>query len=111
VIFLGAITAIFVWLPLKHIIGAILSIRAIIPFMAQIVGAVVLRVREPDRPRPFRMWLYPVPAIIALGLWGYVVVSPEKHLRTGALYVMGAGVLFFFAREYFVRQARTRLAG
>lgn len=61
ILFLGAVTAIFVWLPLKHIIGGILSIRAIIPFMAQIVGAVVLRVREPNRPRPFRMWLYPSP--------------------------------------------------
>ena len=106
VVFLGAVTAVFVWLPLKHIIGAILSIRAIIPFMAQIVGAVVLRVREPDRPRPFRMWLYPLPAIVALGLWGYVVVSPEKHLRIGALYVVAAGIFFFFVREVFVRRAR-----
>jgi amino acid transporter len=106
ILFLGAVTAIFVWLPLKHIIGGILSIRAIIPFMAQIVGAVVLRVREPNRPRPFRMWLYPIPAIVALGLWAYVVISPEKHLRIGALYVLAAGVVFFFVREAFVRNAR-----
>lgn len=105
VIFLGVVTALFCWLPLKHVIGGILSLRAIIPFMAQIVGAVVLRVREPNRPRPFKMWLYPLPAIVALGLWSYVVISPEKHLRVGALYVMGAGVLFFFLREYFVRRA------
>jgi amino acid transporter len=105
VIFLGLVTAILVWLPLKSIIGGILSIRAIIPFMAQLVGAVVLRVREPNRPRPFRMWLYPLPAIIAIGLWGYVVVSPEKHLRVAALYVIAAGVLFYFAREYFVRRS------
>jgi amino acid transporter len=105
VIFLGVVTAILVWLPLKSIIGGILSIRAIIPFMAQLVGAVVLRVREPNRPRPFRMWLYPLPAIIAIGLWGYVVVSPEKHLRVAALYVMAAGVLFYFAREYFVAKS------
>jgi amino acid transporter len=109
VIFLGAVTAIFCWLPLKHIIGGILSIRAIIPFMAQIVGAIVLRKREPDRPRPFRMWLYPLPAIVALGLWSYVVISPEKHLRIAALYVMAAGVLFFFVREYFVRRGQVQL--
>ena len=106
VIFLGIVTAIFCWFPLKHIIGGILSIRAIIPFMAQIVGAVVLRVREPDRPRPFKMWLYPLPAIVALGLWAYVVISPEKHLRIGALYVLAAGILFYVMREVFVRRAR-----
>jgi amino acid transporter len=105
VIFLGAVTAMFVWLPLRHIIGGILSIRAIIPFMAQIVGAVVLRVREPERERPFRMWLYPLPAIVALGLWAYVVISPEKHLRIAALYVIAAGALFFFLREALTRRA------
>ncbi|HEX2836364.1 MAG TPA: APC family permease [Thermoanaerobaculia bacterium] len=111
VIFLGLVTAVLCWLPLKHIIGAIISIRAIIPFMTQIVGAVVLRIREPERPRPFKMWLYPLPAIVALGLWGWVVTSPEKHLRTGALYVLGAGALFFFLREALLQrtaaQART----
>ncbi len=106
VIFLGVVTAIFVWFPLKHIIGGILSIRAIIPFMAQLVGAIVLRVREPNRPRPFKMWLYPIPAIVALGLWGYVVISPEKQLRAAAIYVMAAGVLFYFAREWFVARSR-----
>jgi basic amino acid/polyamine antiporter, APA family len=105
ILFLGAVTAVFCWLPLRHIIAGILSIRAIIPFMAQIVGAVVLRVRQPDRPRPFRMWLYPLPAIVALGLWSYVVISPDKHLRAAALYVMGAGALFFFAREAVTRRA------
>jgi amino acid transporter len=110
VLFLGAVTAAFVWLPLRHIIAGILSIRAIIPFIAQIIGAVVLRVREPDRPRPFRMWLYPLPAIVALGLWGYVVVSPEKHLRIAALYVIAAGALFFFVREALTRRA-SRPAG
>ncbi len=108
VVFLGMVTAVFCWLPLRHIIAGILSIRAIIPFMAQIVGAVVLRVREPDRPRPFRMWLYPLPAIIALGLWTFVVVSPEKHLRAGALYVVAAGIAFYVMREVFVRRARTQ---
>jgi len=104
-VFLGAVTAVFCWFPLKHIIGGILSIRAVIPFMMQIVGAVVLRVREPNRPRPFRMWLYPLPAIVALGLWTFVVISPEKQLQVGALYVIGAGALFFFVREWFVRKA------
>jgi len=93
-------------LPLKHIIAGILSIRALIPFMAQIIGAIVLRVREPERPRPFRMWLYPLPAIVALGLWAYVVSSPQKQLQAAALYVIAAGALFFFVREALTRRAR-----
>ncbi|HEX8172380.1 MAG TPA: amino acid permease [Thermoanaerobaculia bacterium] len=108
ILYLGGATAVFVWLSLPKLIGGIVSVRAIIPFIAQIIGAVVLRVREPERPRPFKMWLYPLPAIIALGLWAYVVVSPEKHLRIAALYILGAGALFFFLREFLVRRAAAR---
>ena len=99
VLFLGAVATIFCNFTLKTVLQAILSIRAIIPFMAQIVGAVVLRVREPERSRPFKMWLYPLPAIIALGLWVYVLRSPQKGIGMGGLYVLGAGLLFYGARE------------
>jgi amino acid transporter len=107
-LFLGGIAAIFCWIPLKNVLQGILSIRAVIPFMAQIAGAVILRIREPERPRPFRMWLYPLPAIIALGLWAYIVISPEKGLKRGGLYVMSAGILFFAIREFFIRQAEKK---
>src|SRR5207244_10243528 len=94
-LFLGAMAVIFCQFNLKYVLQAILSIRAIIPFMAQIAAAVILRRREPDRRRPFRMWLYPLPAIIALGLWAFVVFSPEKHLKVEGLYVMAAGTVFY----------------
>jgi len=98
-LFLGGVAAVFCQIDLKHVLQAILSIRAIIPFMAQIVGAVILRQREPERSRPFRMWLYPLPAIVALGLWSYIVVSPQKGLKVGGLYVIAAGTLFYVVRN------------
>jgi amino acid transporter len=104
IIFLGCVAAIFCSLPLKSVLQAILSIRAIIPFMAQIVGAVILRRRDPDRRRPFKMWLYPLPAIIALGLWSYIVVSPQKGFKVGGLYVIAAGSLFYFTRAWLERR-------
>ena len=108
ILFLGLVATCFTQLSLKHVLQAILSIRAIVPFMAQITGAVILRVREPERPRPFRMWLYPLPAIFALGLWGYIVVSPQKGLRMGGLWVMAAGCLFYVVRELIERSAKRR---
>jgi amino acid transporter len=106
ILFLGGVAAVFCWIPLKHVLQAILSIRAIIPFIAQIAGAVILRVREPERPRPFRMWLYPLPAIVALGLWTYIVISPEKGLKVGGLYVIAAGTLFYFLRGWLERRQK-----
>jgi amino acid transporter len=103
---LGGVAAGFCFLSLATVVKAILSIRAIIPFMAQIAGAVLLRLREPDRPRPFRMWLYPLPAIVAFGLWSYIVASPEKGFQIGGAFVIAAGVAFYFGRELILRRVR-----
>jgi amino acid transporter len=102
VIFLGVVASIFCWLPLRTVVVGIVSIRSIIPFMSQIVGALILRRKQPDRRRPFKMWLYPLPAIVALGLWAKVAISPEKGLRIGALYVIAAGGVFFLIRDALV---------
>src|SRR5258708_16926466 len=109
-LFLGGVAAAFCFVPLKQVLQAILSIRAIIPFMAQIAGALILRRRDPDRPRPFRMWLYPMPAIIALGLWSYIVISPEKGMKVGGLWVMSAGLIFYALRELLAKRQAARQA-
>ena len=104
ILFLGLVAAVFCLLPLPKVVQGLVSIRVLIPFIAQVIGAVILRVREPERPRPFRMWLYPLPAIVALGLWTYVAWSPQKGLKIGALFVMAAGCLFFVAREALLKR-------
>jgi len=95
---LGGAAALFSFIDLRKVVMAILSIRAVIPFMAQIVAALVLRRRLPDSARPFRMWLYPLPALIALLLWGFVLLSPEKGFRAAGLVVIGAGTIAFLVR-------------
>ena len=109
-LFLGGVASVFCWIDLKFVLQAILSIRAIIPFVAQNVGSVILRQREPDRPRPFRMWLYPLPAFVALGLWGYIVGSPQKGLKVGGLYVIAAGLIFYFVREWLLKRSERAVA-
>ena len=95
---LGGAAALFSFIDLRKVVMAILSIRAVIPFMAQIGAALVLRRRLPDSARPFRMWLYPLPALVALFLWGFVLLSPEKGLKGTGLIVMGAGAVAFLVR-------------
>jgi amino acid transporter len=104
ILWLGATGTLFCLLPLPTVIRSIVTIRAIIPFFTQVVAAVILRVREPRRPRPFRMWLYPLPAAVAMVLWGYIVVSPEKGFKPAGAAVMAAGLLFFLARAFAHRQ-------
>jgi fructoselysine transporter len=96
---LGGAAAVFSWLNLKVVVSAIISIRAIIPFIAQIAGALLLRRTIPAERRPFRMWLYPLPAVIALALWTFVLFSPEKGFKAAGLVVLGAGTIAFLVRS------------
>jgi amino acid transporter len=92
---LGGAASVFSFLNLKVVVSAIVSIRAIIPFIAQIAAALVLRKTRPDLARPFRMWLYPLPAFVALLLWGFVLFSPEKGFKAAGLAVLGAGIVAY----------------
>jgi amino acid transporter len=92
---LGGAAAVFSFLDLRVVVSAIVSIRAIIPFMAQVAAALVLRKTRPDLARPFRMWLYPLPALVALFLWGFVLFSPEKGFQAAGLGVLLCGAVAY----------------
>ena len=99
---MGGIATVFCFFRLADVIAALVVIRILVQFLAQIVGVIVLRVRRPDLPRPFRMWLYPVPALIALSGFIYVLISRKNFLReiryAAVLIVVGLTVYFIRAR-------------
>ena len=72
----------FCFLRLADVIAALVVIRILLQFIVQAVGLMVLRMRRPEMPRPFRMWLYPVPG--AAGDWRVSLRSAcakEFHAR------------------------------
>jgi amino acid transporter len=54
---------------LSILISTLTAVFVIIQALAQVVALVVLRRQQPKLPRPYRMWLYPVPAVVAFVLW------------------------------------------
>jgi len=56
-------------------------IRILLQYLVQAVGVIVLRIRRPEMKRPFRMWLYPLPALIAAGSFIFILVSRRGFLR------------------------------
>jgi len=46
---------------------------AIFPWLA-VLGVIVLRIREPQRERPYRTWLYPVTPLLFLAISGWMLV-------------------------------------
>ncbi len=97
---MGGIAAAFCFLRLADVIAALVVIRIIIQFLAQIVGLIVLRAQQPDLPRPFRMWLYPVPAVIAFCGFVYVLFARQgflKEIRYAAVLII-LGLVIYFVR-------------
>src|SRR5271168_64553 len=78
---LAGVAALFCFLRLADLIAALVVIRIILQYLVQAVGVIVLRIRRPDMPRPFRMWLYPVPALVAAGSFVFILVSRTGFLR------------------------------
>ena len=99
---LAAAAAAFCFLRLADVIAALVVIRISLQFLLQTVGVMVLRLRKPEMPRPFRMWLYPIPALLATAGFLYVLrfrPNFEKELRYAAL-ILGAGVVLYLLRAW-----------
>jgi basic amino acid/polyamine antiporter, APA family len=99
---LGVVAAAFCFLRLKDAIAALVVIRIILQFIVQAVGVIVLRVRQPDMPRPFRMWLYPLPALAAIGGFLFILFNRENALKEVryAVVILLAGLTIFTIRAW-----------
>src|SRR5581483_6888073 len=75
VVTIGASAVPFCFLSLGQIINWLVLVQIVSQFVWQCAGVMLLRRYRRDIPQPFVMWLYPVPAIVALVLWTYVFAS------------------------------------
>ena len=55
----------------------------------------LLRRHRFDLLRPFRMWLYPVPALVALLGWLFVFATTQLSVILFGLAVLGLGCIAF----------------
>ncbi len=99
---LGAVATAFCLFTLTQVITALVVIRIIVQFFMQIVGLLLLRARRPDFPRPFRMYLYPVPALLAMAGFLYVLFGRQSFMKEirYALVIIVAGLVIFMARSW-----------
>jgi amino acid transporter len=99
---LGLVGAAFCFLRLADVIAALVVIRILLQFLVQAVGLIVLRIRHPELPRPFRMWLYPVPALIAIAGFLFILISRKnflKEIRYAAV-ILIAGLIIYMVRAW-----------
>jgi len=104
VVSLGLLSALACILSLSELINLLIVVQIMLQFMAQCVAVIVLRKRAVGAPDSFRMPFFPLPALIALAGWTYIVVtSGVRYIEIG-LALMLLGVLAFLVRSYGVHQ-------
>ena len=95
VIVLGLISIICSFFSLDIVIDALITTRILVQFIGQIFALTLLRRNQPNMIRPYRMWLYPVPSIIALAGWIFIFSTADKMVILLGLGTLGLGAIFF----------------
>ena len=84
---------------MKDVITAIIVMRILVQFLGQAVGLLIYHQRKKEEAFPYRMWLYPIPPLIAIAVWLFIFCSSELKYILGALAVILLGALLFGFRE------------
>jgi len=92
---LGAISIVAGFFSLGTVIDALIVTRILVQFMGQAFGLMLLRRQQPDMPRPYRMWLYPLPALVALAGWIFVFATTQVAVILFGVGVLALGCLAF----------------
>jgi amino acid transporter len=91
----GGLTLLWSFFDLRLVINALITTRILVQFVAQIFGLFLLRRFQPDRPRPFRLWLAPLPCGLALVGWLYVFAASGWLFVAASLLTLLAGAAAF----------------
>jgi amino acid transporter len=84
---IGAAAIPFCFFTLGQLVNWLMQVQILLVFVWQCAAAMLLRRYRPDIPQPFTMWLYPLPALVSLGLWLYVFTTGPA---AGMLFAAGA---------------------
>jgi amino acid transporter len=74
--------------------------RILLQFFLQQAGVILLRIQRPELERPFKMPLYPLPPLVAIGGFVFILVN-RSHALGGLLVAAGiavSGTLIYLLR-------------
>ena len=100
-LFMGGVAFIFSLLfiaDLGKVISAILAMRIIVQFIGQAIGLLLLRSKKSDIQFPYKMPMFPVPVILAIAMWLFILISTGSRLMIWGLLIIGLGTIVYFIK-------------
>ena len=92
---MGVLSIVASFWTLDSVISALLTSRILIQFIGQTFALLYLRKNRRNFVLPFRMWLYPVPIVIALAGWTYIFLTSGWVFIGFGLLTLGVGVAVY----------------
>ncbi|HEX2490361.1 MAG TPA: amino acid permease [Blastocatellia bacterium] len=94
---IGVVAIICSFFSLGFVIDVLIATRIIVQFVGQIFAVALLRKNLPKMERPYRIWLYPAPSLIALAGWSFIYLTLDLNIIIFSLVALAAGVVSFLA--------------
>jgi amino acid transporter len=97
---LGLVAICFCFFSLKEVITLLVVIRILLQFLLQQVGVMWLRFKQPNLTRPFRIPLYPLPPLLAIAGFLFILAyrsDPFRELGAAAA-IAASGTLIYMVR-------------
>ena len=103
---LGAVSVFFCLFRLPDLIAALIITRIVFQFLLQAVGLVAFRSRLGGQPNPFKMPWYPIPALLAIAGFLFVLIhgknlSKEIEFATALLLT---GLMIYAGRAFLEKE-------
>jgi amino acid transporter len=97
----GICSAAACFFSLESLITALIVTQTLLQFVAQCVAVILLRKQKREPADSYRMPFYPLPALIALTGWLYIVLtSGVRYIAlAGVFLIVGIGVFLLRARQ------------
>lgn len=97
---LGGIGFVFSLLfKMQDVITAIVTVRILIQFVSQAIGVIAWHYSKPNEERPYKMPLFPIPAVISITIWLYILFSSKWTYIAAAIALIVAGLALFRLKE------------
>jgi amino acid transporter len=100
---LGVVASAFCFLTLTQVITLLVITRILLQFSLQHVGVMLLRAQRPELKRPFKMPLYPLPPLLAMAGFAFMLVNRSHALKGLAV---AAGIAISGTVSYLLRAKR-----
>jgi amino acid transporter len=101
---IGALSILASFFSLGTVIDALITTRIIVQFIGQIFAVILLRHHAPQLERPYRIWLYPLPCLIALAGWLFIFLTTSPSVIGFGILTLALGIASFLVWSHLKRE-------